>query len=96
MHPFQFTQSILFVCADPASSFVFDTTRNNKFHWYGDGLDKSGKYAFIEKEELYLELEWNYGREQTYTVVSVEGYGNAITGFELKDDKAKKVYQFFR
>jgi hypothetical protein len=59
-------------------------------------LDKLGKYAFIDKDELYLELEWNYRRERSYTVLSFEGYGDTMTGFELKDNKTEKVYLFSR
>lgn len=95
MYAFRFTQKITFICADPDSAFVFDPARNNSFHWYGKELDKIGKYAFIE-EQGYLELEWNYGREQTYTVESFEGHGDAMTGFTLKDNKTKKLYLFSR
>ena len=96
MHPFQFTQCIIFVCADPDSSFVFDPAKNNSFHWYGKALDKLGTYAIIKKEELHLELVWNYGRERGYTVLSFKGSGDAMTSFTMKDHKTSKLYLFTR
>ena len=96
MHPFHFTKPISFSCADPDSSFVFDPSVNNKFHWYGKELDKLGKYSLVEKEALYMELEWNYGREQTYTVVSSEGVGDAMSKFILKNHRTQELYLFSR
>ena len=96
MHPFQFTAALSFVCPDPDSSFAFDPLQNNRFHWFGKGLDKLGKYAIAETDNLYLELEWNYGREQTYLVVSTEGEGDGMTKFILKDNKTHRLYLFSR
>lgn len=96
MHPFHFTGSISFVCDDPDSAFVFEPLSNNRFHWYGKELDKLGRYAVIETDKLFLELEWNYGREQSYPVVSFEGTGDAMTAFILKNNKTGKYYLFKR
>lgn len=85
-----------FSCADPDSSFVFEPAGNNRFHWYGKELDKIGKYEFVEAERSHIELVWNYGREQSYTVVSFEGTGDAMTKFVLKNDKTQECYSFFR
>ena len=96
MHPFEFTTFLLFTCTDPDSSFAFDPLNNNRFHWYGKGLDKLGTYTVVEGPQLCMELGWNYGREQTYTVVSSEGWGNEMRGFVLKDNKSGKLYTFSR
>lgn len=96
MHPFNFTKVQSFTCTAPDSSFVFDPAINNKFHWYGKELDKLGKYILVEAEQLYMELEWNYAREQTYTVISTEGAGDAMRSFILKDNKTEKLYSFVK
>lgn len=97
MHPFHFTTDKSFTCADPDSCFAFEPTGNNKFHWYGKELDKLGHYLLlVQGENLFMELEWNYGRERTYTVVSTEGVDDDMTGFILKDHKTGKTYAFRR
>ena len=96
MHPFHFTKTVSFICADPDSSFVFEPAKNNKFHWFGKELDKLGMYTVVEAELLYLELEWNYGREQTYTVVATEGVGDEMTGFIIKSNKTQQLFSFLR
>ncbi len=96
MHPFHFTTALLFTCNDPDSAFVFDPVKNNKFHWYGKELDKLGNYNVVEAEQLSIELEWNYGRAQTYTVVSTGGTGDEMHGFILKNNKTGKLYSFSR
>ena len=94
MHPLHFTTVLSFTCNDPDSAFVFDPVKNNKFHWYGKELDKIGNYTLVEADQLYMELEWNYGREQTYTVVSTEGAGDEMRGFILKSNKTQQLYSF--
>ncbi len=96
MHPFHFTAILLFSCQDPDSSFVFDPIEKNKFHWYGKELDKLGKYTLVEAEQLCLELEWNYGREESYTVVSTEGVGDEMSAFILKNNRTGKLHSFSR
>ncbi len=96
MHPFHFTTTLSFTCTVPDSSLVFEPENNNKFHWYGKNLDKLGKYILVEAELMYLGLEWNYAREQTYIIVSNEGVGDTMTGFVLKDTRTQKLYSFFR
>jgi hypothetical protein len=96
VHPFDFTNTISFVCDHPDSAFVFDPLSNNKFHWYGKALDKLGSYAVKQTDKLILELEWNYGREQNYPIVSFSGTGNAMTAFVLKNGKTGELYSFYR
>ncbi|MEP6747454.1 MAG: hypothetical protein ABJB86_06995 [Bacteroidota bacterium] len=96
MHPFHFTGILSFTCMDPDSAFVFDPLNNNKFHWYGKELDKLGTYHMLQGEQLYMELEWNYGREQTYTVLSTEGVNDDMCAFVLKNNKTGQLYSFSR
>lgn len=96
MQPFNFTETISFVCAEPDSSFVFEPLKNNKFHWYGKELDKLGHYTVEETGGLLVELVWNYGREQSYRVVSWQGTGNAMTAFVLQNTKTGALYSFSR
>jgi hypothetical protein len=95
MHPFDFTATISFVCTDPDASFVFEPAYK-KFHWYGKTLDKLGTYAFSQTARLQLELEWNYAREQSYTVVSFEGTGDAMASFVLQHNGNGQLYSFRR
>jgi hypothetical protein len=94
MHSFQFSKTTLFTCSKPDSSLIFYPNENNKFHWYGTKLDKLGNYSFFEKDQLYLELQWNYGREQTYIVVSTNGSNDDMTEFVLMDNKNNCAYKF--
>lgn len=96
MHPFDFTGITSFVCEHPDSAFVFDPLNNNKFHWYGKELDKLGSYAVEQTNILILTLEWNYGREQSYPVLSFEGTGDAMTAFVLKNHKTGELIVFNR
>jgi hypothetical protein len=95
MHPFNFTAAISFACIEPDSAFVFEPVQN-KFHWFGKELDKLGRYTFIDNSPLELELEWNYGREQAYAVVSFEGTGDNMTNFVLQNRTTGQRYSFSR
>jgi hypothetical protein len=96
MHYFHFTKPIAFTCADPDSAFVFEPAIN-KFHWYGKALDKLGKYMLVEKgDQVLMELQYNYAREQTYTVISTQGSGDELTAFVLKCHKTGELYSFSR
>ncbi|MEP6728249.1 MAG: hypothetical protein ABJC98_20655 [Bacteroidota bacterium] len=76
---------------------MFEPSKNNnKFHWVGKELDKLGEYTLVEAENLYIALEWNYGREQTYAVVSAEGMGDEMSAFVLKNNETGALYSFSR
>jgi len=47
-------------------------------------------------ESISLELVWNYGREQSYYVVSFEGTGDTMVAFVLQNTKTGERYWFSR
>ena len=97
IHSFVFSVEATFLCSDPESHFTFYASeRSGRFHWTGAALDKLGHYNFVPGDVLYLDLEWNYGREARYIILSWEGNADALATFTMKDTKSGKHYTFSR
>lgn len=65
-----------------------------RFHWHGGNFDKIGTYQIINEEGLnYLEISYNYAREERLVFTMLDMDHDRVTAFTLKD-KQGKILEF--
>jgi hypothetical protein len=70
----------------------FPEGEGHKLVWQGGGADKIGTYWFHSNQYGdYLEIAFNYAREETYLFVVLQKEGDVITGFRLKDRAGRET-----
>jgi hypothetical protein len=80
--------------ARESSSFIqfFPESDGQRFVWRGPGADKAGTYQFLEREGAYfLELSYNYAREDTYQFTILHAEDETITRFIIKDSQGRET-----
>lgn len=66
----------------------FPEAQGSRFVWQGAGVDKLGTYRF---DEDYLEISFNYAREERYLFTVLEKMEGIITRFRLKDRSGREI-----
>lgn len=80
--------------AKEPSSFIqfFPESEGQRFVWQGPGVDKTGTYQFLEREGAYfLELRFNYAREETYQFTILHAEDETITRFVITDRHGRET-----
>lgn len=76
--------------SDATIAFFSDT--DNRFLWQGANLHKLGTYKLRRDQGSdYLELTYNYAREETYKVTVLDMEEGLITGFLLTDGHGQET-----
>lgn len=78
---------------EPSSTIkFFPESEGQRFVWQGGHTDKAGTYQLLEREGAYfLELRFNYAREQTYQFTILHTEDGTITRFVIKDLQGRET-----
>jgi len=80
--------------SDGSTLEFFPESEGSKFVWYSPLMYKVGAYNFIKQQDiLYLELEFNYGRESFHTFTLVDINYDIVNKF-IMDDKHGRQWTF--
>ncbi len=81
-----FPSAVVFIDAASGQTIrFFPEGEGHKFIWQSNGADKLGTYRLYSSQHGdFLEIVFNYAREETYLFTILEKEEDMITGFRLK------------